>query len=245
MVKTYSLKKDGEKNLSKHFKVKEFGSFSGSRVYSDTVKISTKLIKVLEKIFEKDNLGVEKINITSGYRTLNHDTAVAGHSTSRPHTTGKAVDFICYDKNNKVISAKKICCVLEDFGNIFGIGYISSNAVHMDVDFRTKAKKWWGDETTKGQRTIQFFGYNSWYTYFKNPYKEPKANVLKGDKGESVWWVQYELKSKGYLNCAISGTFGKKTEKAIIKFKKKHNLGGKNPSSVVGEKTIKALKLRR
>ena len=50
------------------------------------------------------------------------------------------------------------------------------------------------------------------------------------------------LKSKGYLKSSISGTFGKKTEKAVIKFKKKHNLGGKKPSSVVGEKTIKALK---
>lgn len=241
-VKTYSLKKDGEKKLSEHFKVKEFASISGNKIYSDTVKVNTNVIKVLEKLFTYENLGIKTINITSGYRTVAHDTAVAGNSSSRPHNTGKAVDFICFDKNGKVVDAKKICCILEDLGKIYGIGYISPNAVHMDIDFRTKSKKWWGDETTKGQRTIQFFGYNSWYKYFKNPYKEPKENVLKGDKGESVWWVQYQLKSKGYLKSSISGTFGKKTEKAVIKFKKKHNLGGKNPSSVVGEKTIKYLK---
>lgn len=240
MVKTYSLKKHGNKDLSKHFKVKEFASKSGSKLYSDTVKVNTNCIKALEKIFALENLNVDSITITSGYRTIDHDQDVAGYSTSRPHNSGKAVDFICYDKKGNIIDAKKICCILEDFGNIKGIGYISPRATHMDIDFRTN--KWWGDETTKGQHTIQYFGKDSWYKYFTNPYKEPKDNVQKGDKGEAVWWVQYQLKRKGYLKSAISGSFGSKTKKAVIKFKKANKLGGKNPNGIVGEKTIKALK---
>lgn len=241
-VKTYSLKKDGEKKISEHFKVKEFASSLGSKVYSDTVKVNTNVVKTLEKLFKYENLGINSINITSGYRTVEHDIAVAGQSNSRPHTTGKAVDFVCINKNGKVISAEKICCILEDLKNIYGIGYISANAVHMDINYRTKANKWWGDETTKGQHTIQYFGYNSWYKYFENPYNEPKSKLKKGDTGESVWWVQYQLKQKGYLSGKITGKFGIKTEKAVKKFKKKHNLGGKTPSGVVGTKTIKALK---
>ena len=33
-------------------------------------------------------------------------------------------------------------------GGIYGIGYISANATH--VDTRPKDKKWWGDETKPG-----------------------------------------------------------------------------------------------
>jgi len=33
-------------------------------------------------------------------------------------------------------------------GGIYGIGYISENATH--VDTRPKDKKWWGDETKSG-----------------------------------------------------------------------------------------------
>ncbi len=69
---------------------------------------------------------------------------------------------------------------MEDLGGVRGIGYISANATHIDVGFRTK--KWWGDETTKGQHTIQYFGYNSWYNYFSNPYKEPTRNLKKAIK---------------------------------------------------------------
>lgn len=241
-VKKYSLKKQGEKLLSEHFKVKEFASRNGNKIYSDSVYVNTNVIKALEKIFSLKNLNVKYINITSGYRTVAHDTAVAGQSNSRPHSSGKAVDFICVDKDGKVIPSQKICCILEDFGNVNGIGHISDRATHMDIDFRTKSRRWWGDETTKGQHTIQYFGYNSWYKYFKNPYSEPKRQLKKGDKGQDVWWVQYHLKRLGFLNCAISGEFGSKTEKAIKKFKKKKGLGGKKPNGTVGEKTVKALK---
>lgn len=164
-VRTYSYKKNGDMSLSEHFCVKEFASICGSKLYSDKVKIETKLIEVLEKLFK--DLNCSKIVITSGYRTSAHEKAVAGRTTG-PHTTGKAADFICYDKKGLIISAKTVCLKLEDYANVWGIGYISERAVHIDMNYRTRLTKWWGDETKSGQRGIQYYkkGCTSFYDYW-------------------------------------------------------------------------------
>ena len=163
-VKIYSYKKDKEKSLSKHFKVKEFASTSKNKVYSDNVLIESALIDTLEELFLNVNLKISKIIITSGYRTSAHDKAVGG-SGNGAHVVGKAADFICYDKNNKIISAKKICCALEDM-KAKGIGYISENATHLDMNYRNN--RWWGDETKAGQHDISYYkkNCNSFYDYF-------------------------------------------------------------------------------
>ena len=151
----------GNVKLSDHFKVKEFMSKSGSKIYSDEVKVHNKLIEILEALYAK--LDCSAIIVTSGYRTSAHDLAVGGDGKGQ-HTLGRAADIVCYDKNNKIIDARKVCCTLEDFGNVYGIGYISNSAVH--VDTRAASKKWWGDETKSGCPNISKLGYNSFHKYF-------------------------------------------------------------------------------
>lgn len=58
-----------------------------------------------------------------------------------------------------------------------------------------------------------------------NPYVEPNRTLKKGDKGEMVKWVQWELCEAGYKADlmkagGIDGDFGKATEKAVKDFQK-------------------------
>lgn len=161
VITNYSYKKSANVKLSDHFQIKEFASMSGNKLYSNTVKVHNKLIIILEALFKE--LDCSKIIVNSGYRTAEHDKAVGGNGTGQ-HTLGRAADVVCYGKDGKIISAKKVCCTLEDMGGIYGIGYISENATHIDT--RTKASKWWGDETKSGSPNITKLGYNSFHKYF-------------------------------------------------------------------------------
>lgn len=161
VITSYSYKKSGNVDLSDHFKVREFVSSSGSKIYSDTVKVHNKLIIIFEALFAE--LDCSKIIVNSGYRTPDHDKAVGGNGSGQ-HTLGRAADIVCYDKDGKIIPAEKVCCTLEDMGGIYGIGYISRNAVH--VDTRSKSTKWWGDETKSGSPNISKLGYSSFHKYF-------------------------------------------------------------------------------
>ena len=141
MVKTYSYKKDANVKLSEHFKVGEFADVGEKGVYSDVILIDSDTIAILEKVYKKFNCS--KVIISSGYRSKEHDIAVGGSGTGQ-HTLGKAVDFCAYGKDLKPISAKQVCCYLEDLG-VYGIGYINENYTHTDT--RDINHKWWGDET--------------------------------------------------------------------------------------------------
>lgn len=217
-VKTYSLKSDGELNLSLHFKVKEFRCKDGT----DKILISSELVSILEKLRAK--LGCV-ININSGYRTKSHNKAVGGSSTSK-HLKGMAVDIIC-KRDGKTIPAKEVCCAAQDL-NIDGIAYITSSAVHIDV----RGYRWWADETKNNKKVSDF------YAYYNIPYPEPTATVKKGDKGTPVRWVQDKLNKAGY-KLSIDGSFGGATDKKVRKFQKdkKLTIDGK-----VGANTRKALK---
>lgn len=69
--KQYSLAKDGAKQLSPAFKVREFRCRDGS----DAIMIDQTLVVLLQAIREHFN---KPITITSGYRTATHNTAVGG-----------------------------------------------------------------------------------------------------------------------------------------------------------------------
>lgn len=161
VITSYSFKKSGNVDMSNHFKVREFASKSDTKLYSDVVKVHNKLIVILEALFAE--LNCSKIIVNSGYRTPEHDKAVGGNGAGQ-HTLGRAADIVCYGKDGKIIPAQKVCCKLEDMGGIYGIGFISQNAVH--VDTRSKSTKWWGDETKSGSPNISKLGYTSFHKYF-------------------------------------------------------------------------------
>lgn len=158
-VKTYSLQKDGNKKLSKHFKVREFRCKDGS----DKILIEGELLTYLEKIY--DYFGCLKININSAYRTAAHDKKVGGKGKGN-HVQGKAVDFVAYDKNGDKIPSREIALYLEDLG-VKGIGYRcgkNAYATHMDINYRTK--KWYGDEAKSMSASIG----SSFYDYLRVRY---------------------------------------------------------------------------
>lgn len=124
-VKTYSLKKDGDKKLSANFKVKEFACKDGA----DKILIDTELVSMLQKI--RDNFK-KPVKITSGYRTESHNKKVGGTSNSY-HKKGMASDIQISGIHPVLVAmyAEKI--------NASGIG-VYKNFVH--VDTRDNQSRW-------------------------------------------------------------------------------------------------------
>ena len=68
------------------------------------------------------------------------------------------------------------------------------------------------------------YGIPDWIDYVKaNPFIEPTETICKGVKSPTVKWVQWELVQDGF-KLSIDGDCGKKTDKAIRDYQKKHNL---------------------
>ena len=84
-IKQYSLKKDGAKQLSPAFRVREFRCRDGT----DTVLIDEGLVVLLQCI--REHFG-KPVHITSGYRTAEHNAAVGGAKSSQ-HLLGRAAAF--------------------------------------------------------------------------------------------------------------------------------------------------------
>lgn len=128
-IKAYSKAKDGNKNLSTNFKVKEFACTDGT----DPIFVDSDLVNVLQKI--RAHFG-KSVTITSAYRTPSKNKAVGGETYSQ-HLYGKAADI----KVNGV-TPKKVAAYAETLlKNKGGIG-IYSTFTHIDV--RATKSRWNG-----------------------------------------------------------------------------------------------------
>lgn len=136
VVHAYSKAKDGAVQLTTNFKVREFACQDGS----DTIFISTELVKVLQKI--RSWFG-KPVTINSAYRTEAHNRAVGGSPTSQ-HLYGLAVDIVVKGKSPKEV-ARLVEAVLGSRG---GIG-LYSWGVHVDV--RAKRSRW---DSTSGREVV-------------------------------------------------------------------------------------------
>lgn len=188
-IKTYSLKKDGNTELSENFKVREFACRDGS----DKILIAGELVTALQKIREHFN---KPIIITSAYRTEGHNKKVGGARQSR-HLNGTAADI-------KVSGADPLTVALYAQSlNIGGIGlysYQSGGFVHIDV--------------RKGQsRWVQTFA-NSGYTEVSRI----MPVIQKGINGQAVRVLQRKLNRLGYNCGAADGKCGARTERAVKAF---------------------------
>lgn len=128
-VKVYSLTKDGDKQVTAHFKVKEFACHDGS----DTIFISPELAQVLEQI--RVHFG-KPVIINSGYRTEAYNKKVGGAAYSQ-HKYGIAADIRITGVTPKQIAAYAET-ILVGTG---GIG-IYDNFCHVDV--RKTKSRWNG-----------------------------------------------------------------------------------------------------
>lgn len=128
-VRAYSKAKDGTKQLTKNFKVREFACSDGT----DVIFISHDLVEVLQKI--RDHFG-KPVNINSAYRTPSKNKAVGGAAYSQ-HLYGTAADI-----SIKGVSPKAVADFAETLlPKTGGIG-IYDTFTHVDV--RAVRSRWKG-----------------------------------------------------------------------------------------------------
>lgn len=120
MVVKYSLKRDGNKILSDHFKVKEFACKDGS----DEIYIDSDLVSKLELLRAYVDC---PITITSGYRTETYNKKVGGADNSY-HVKGKAADITCKKYNPVEIG---LCAAALKFNGV--IIYKTKGFTHVDT----------------------------------------------------------------------------------------------------------------
>lgn len=138
-IKQYSLKKDGAKQLSPAFRVREFRCRDGT----DTILIDEGLVVLLQCI--REHFG-KPVHITSGYRTAEHNAAVGGSKSSQ-HLLGRAADFYVEGVPVATVAAYAET-LLPGRG---GIGRYPKDAKHpkrmtgwVHIDTRTNKSRWKG-----------------------------------------------------------------------------------------------------
>ena len=187
---SYSYKNDGEKFLSEHFQVKEFGN---GKLYSDVILIDNELINKLETLFSK--LNASKCIISSGYRTKECDIAVGGSGVGQ-HVNGKASDCIFYDENGNIIPSKIVICVAFDLGIFNGIANIDGNYTHLD---NRQGSTYRGDEP-RGNSSY----WTNPYDYFGVSKDEVRIYTKEEEPKKSIEEVAQEV---------INGVYGNQPER--------------------------------
>ena len=131
-VKVYSLAAEGSKQITPHFKVREFACSDGS----DVVFVAPSLVDILEAI--RVHFG-RPVTITSGYRTVSYNAGLKNSSKKSQHCNGLAAD-IKVEGHTPLEVYDYACSLLGDHG---GVG-IYNTFVHVDVravksrfDYRT------------------------------------------------------------------------------------------------------------
>lgn len=128
-LKAYSKAKDGNKKLSKNFRVREFACSDGS----DPVFIAEELVEVLQRI--RTHFG-KPVTITSAYRTPTKNKSVSGTTYSQ-HLYGRAADIIVRD-----ISPEKVSAYAETL--LRNTGGIGTYKTFTHVDTRPTKARWKG-----------------------------------------------------------------------------------------------------
>lgn len=129
-VKVYSLKAEGSRQITDHFRVYEFACKDGS----DVVFVSQALADILENI--RTHFG-KPVHINSGYRTVSYNKTVSGSSSTSQHCNGLAADLHVDGHTHQEVY-KYACQLLGDHG---GVG-LYSWGVHIDV--RADKSRWKG-----------------------------------------------------------------------------------------------------
>lgn len=129
-VKVYSLKAEGSRQITEHFRVYEFACSDGS----DPVFISQPLAELLENI--RVHFGAA-VHIHSGYRTVSFNASLKNSSKKSQHCNGLAADLHVDGHTHQEVY-NYACQLLGDHG---GVG-LYSWGVHIDV--RANKSRWKG-----------------------------------------------------------------------------------------------------
>lgn len=189
--------------ISEHFTLGEFQCRDGS----DTVKYSTELLAMLEKL---RSYGGFSIQINSGYRTVAYNQKIGGASRSQ-HIDGTAADIVV-KKDGKIIAGKLICCLCQTLG-FRGVAFISNQSTHVDM---RASGTYRGDERSGYGNNVTNF-----YKYFSVTEKqiadlkrvspteesEEEMTVYKTINDVPTWYKEaiQKIMSKGYLTGTGNG----------------------------------------
>ena len=211
-VKKYSLKKDGDLQLSRNFKVREFRSRDGA----DEILIDESLVKLLQKM--RDKFGV--ITITSAYRTQGYNTKVGGVKNSQ-HVYGRAADITISD-NKRLLEAAQYA---EKTG-FNGVGLDSSYSMFLHLDTRS------------GKSLFKYRSDGS--TYSVNSFFKTVGVGSRGEEVKTLQTRLKVLGYKGadLKPLTADGIFGKNTEYALKIFQKAKGLAA---DGIAGPKTWKVI----
>ena len=121
-IHAYSKAASGGKQLSAHFKVREFACRDGS----DAVFVAPRLVMVLESI--RTYFGAA-VTINSGYRTPRYNAKVGGVAHSQ-HCYGTAADITVKGQTPEAVAAYARQ-LMPDWGGV-GI-YAKKGFTHIDV----------------------------------------------------------------------------------------------------------------
>ncbi len=138
-VNTYSVAKDGQKQVSKNFKVREFACKDGN----DQVLIDQDLVAGLQKI--RDYFAKETI-INSAYRTASHNQRVGGSSKSQ-HLLGKAADI-------RIEGVAPL--LIAQYAEFLAMGGVGLYSTFVHVDSREGKVRW--DQRSGTQKAVNTFG---------------------------------------------------------------------------------------
>ena len=127
-VNVYSLAAESERQITPHFKVREFACSDGS----DPVFISQPLAELLENI--RVHFGAA-VHIHSGYRTVSFNASLKNSSKKSQHCNGLAADLHVDGHTHQEVY-NYACQLLGDHG---GVG-LYSWGVHIDV--RANKSRW-------------------------------------------------------------------------------------------------------
>lgn len=130
-INAYSKAASGGKQLSAHFKVREFACGDGS----DAVLVAPRLVMVLQSI--RSHFGVPVV-IHSAYRTPQYNAKVDGVAHSQ-HCYGTAADITVKGQKPEAVAAYARQ-LMPDWGGV-GI-YSQQGFTHIDV--REKRSDWTG-----------------------------------------------------------------------------------------------------
>lgn len=191
MVKTYSVRKNGNTKLSDNFTVREFACQDGS----DKVLIDTDLVAILQKI--RDHFG-KPITINSAYRTASHNRKVGGVSNSQ-HVKGTAADIVVSGVA-PVEVAKYAEYIMPNKG---GIG-VYSNFVHIDV--RTSRSRWtnYGKENavsgfpgyTEPVKELESVNDIVWELHNRGIITDKELWLKKLTADKDMYWFAYKVCNK-------------------------------------------------
>lgn len=215
-VKPYSRARDGNKQLTPHFKVSEFACKDGS----DAILIDDALVTSLQAI--RDHFGVP-VKITSAYRTASYNAsdAVKGAKDSQ-HVKGTAADI-----HISGVNPRDVARWIETELNPGGLGLYDYSAGDKDgfvhIDTRAGCSRW---VQTRSKAPTGYKVVRSIIADYLGGASGTRSTLRRGDKGEAVKELQSLLIKNGFdlPKYGADGDFGTETETAVKKLQSYRDL---------------------